>query len=483
MKSKKIIDAIGHIGDDLIENAKKPRLKKKTAGKKWLIPTVAAALVLVIGAGLFFSPDKTPIDISAKATLIAKAQYPEMLKYPEGDDRNDIYYENEFNAWSNQQREKRQKYGASVDISAFLKSSIPEFLSGAGEENLVYSPLNVYMALSMLTEVTDGQSRQQILDLLGYKDIKALREQANYIWNACYNDDGTYKSLLASSMWLRNDLAYKEKTLKSLAERYFASSYRGEMGTPEYNKALQDWLNEQTGGLLEDQIGDIKTDSATVMMLATTLYFSAKWSEWFEESQNTQDIFKAKNKDITCEFMNQTLLDNFYIGENFTAAKINFNDNQGEMWFMLPDEDTDVSKLASDKDALEFISTNGKDGAEVISDSIINISVPKFDVSSQIQMIDGLKNLGVTDIFEFATSDFSPLTDDTDVKVSQALHGARVKIDEEGCTAAAYTVFSMTGGGVSMGKEFDFDLNRPFMFVITSPNGLPLFTGIVNTPN
>ncbi len=478
MKSEKIIDAIGHIGDDLIENANKPRLKKKTARKKWLIPSVAAALVLIIGAGLFFSPDKTPIDITAKATVLQKAQYPEQIKYP--DEEN--YGAAAEDAWYKQLVEKRQKYGASVDISSFLNSSIPEFLSNAGEENLVYSPLNVYMALAMLTEVTDGQSRQQILDLLGYDDINALREQANYIWNACYNDDGTYSSILASSMWLQNDLAYKEKTLKSLAENYFASSFSGEMGTPEYNKAIQDWLNEQTGGLLEGQIGEIKTYSDTVMMLATTLYFSAKWGEWFREDDNTQDVFKAKSGNITCEFMNQTLNDSFYVGENFSAAKISFNNNQGQMWFMLPDEDVDVSKLASDKDALNFISTNGKSGAEEISDSRINISVPKFDVSSQIKLRDGLKNLGVTDIFEFETSDFSPLTDDTDVIVSDALHGARVKIDEEGCTAAAYTVITMTGGGISLGNEFDFVLNRPFMFVITSPNGLPLFTGIVNNP-
>ncbi|MBQ7799896.1 MAG: hypothetical protein IJ370_05335, partial [Oscillospiraceae bacterium] len=342
MKSDKIIDAIGSIGDDLIENANKTRLKAKKGRKKWLIPSVAAALVLVIGATLFFSPDKTPIDVAAKAGVIAQAQYPEQIKYP--DEEN--YGAAAENAWYEQLVEKRQKYGAGVDLSSFLNSSIPEFLSNAGEENLVYSPLNVFMALSMLTEVTDGQSRQQILDLLGYKDIDALRKEANYIWNACYNDDGTYSSILASSMWLRNDLEYKEKTLKSLAERYFASSFSGEMGTPEYNKAIQDWLNEQTGKLLEEQMSDIRTESDTVMMLATTLYFSAKWSEWFEESQNTQDIFKAKSGDKTCEFMNQTLLDSFYVGDNFSAAKISFNNNQGEMWFMLPDEGVDAVKLA-----------------------------------------------------------------------------------------------------------------------------------------
>ena len=483
MKSKKIIDAISGIGEDLIDNANKPRLRAKKARKKWLIPSVAAALVIVIGASFLFSPDKTPIDISAKATVLQKAQYPQMLKYPSDEEQGSMAMEIALDAWSEQEREWNKKYRASVDIEHFLKSSIPEFLSNAGENNLVYSPINVYLALGMLAETTDGNSREQILNLLGYDSIEDLRKEANYIWNACYTDDGTYKSLLASSVWMANDVNYKQSTLKNLAENYFASSYKGEMGSAEYNKAIQNWLNEQTGGLLEDQISGIETTPETVLMLASTLYFSAKWSEWFEESQNTQDIFKAKNKDITCEFMNQTLLDNFYIGENFSAARINFNNQKGSMWFILPDEEVEVSKLASDKNLLKFISTNGESGAEIMSDSQVNISVPKFDVSSQIELLEGLQNLGVTDIFDFGKSDFSPLTEDTSVAVNRATHGARVKIDEEGCTAAAYTVFSMTGGGVSMGNEYDLVLNRPFMFVITSPNGLPMFTGIVNTPN
>lgn len=477
MKSKKIIEAIGSIGDDLLESATKPHLRAKKTRKKWLIPSVAAALALVIGASFLFSPDKTPFDISAKATVLEKAQYPEMLKYPD-DDADEAAYE----AWYKEHSERGKKYRETVDISRFLNSSIPEFLSGAGEGNLVYSPINVYLALGMLAETTNGQSREQILNLLGYDNIKDLRKQANYIWNSCYNDDGTYKSVLASSLWMGNDINYKQSTLKNLAQNYFASSFKGEMGSSEYNKAIQNWLNEQTGGLLEGQIGGIKTNPETVMLLATTLYFSAKWSEWFRKEDNTQDIFKAKSGDITCEFMNQTLLDSFYKGENFSAAKIDFNNNKGSMWFMLPDENVDVSSLASDKDALKFISTNGKSGAEAIAASIINISVPKFDVSSQIKLKYGLENLGVTAVFRFESSDFSPLTDDTDVAITEALHGARVKIDEEGCTAAAYTVFAMTGGAASTGNEYDLVLDRPFMFVITSPNGLPLFTGIVNTP-
>ena len=47
------------------------------------------------------------------------------------------------------------------------------FLGGKEGENAAYSPVNVYMALAMLAELTDGASRQQILDLLGSDSLEA----------------------------------------------------------------------------------------------------------------------------------------------------------------------------------------------------------------------------------------------------------------------------------------------------------------------
>ena len=64
---------------------------------------------------------------------------------------------------------------------------------------------------------------------------------------------------------------------------------------------------------------------------------------------------------------------------------------------------------------------------------MVNYSVPKFDISSQTDLTSGLKALGITDVFDPDISDFSPMTDDMDgIFVSQAQHGARVAIDEEG---------------------------------------------------
>ena len=64
----------------------------------------------------------------------------------------------------------------------------------------------------MLAETTGGESRQQILDLLGSESITELRNNAGVLWNANYCDDGTVTSLLASSAWLSDSITYNKET-------------------------------------------------------------------------------------------------------------------------------------------------------------------------------------------------------------------------------------------------------------------------------
>ena len=66
--------------------------------------------------------------------------------------------------------------------------------------------------------------------------------------------------------------------------------------------------------------------------------------------------------------------------------------------------------------------------------------------------------------------------------VSQVQHDIRVTIDEEGVTAAAYTAMSACAAAMPPEDEVDFVLDRPFLFVLTNEDGLPLFAGIVEQP-
>ena len=90
----------------------------------------------------------------------------------------------------------------------------------------------------------------------------------------------------------------------------------------------------------------------------------------------------------------------------------------------------------------------------------------------------------MTDVFDPGAADFSPLggAASDGLYVSKLQHDARVLIDEEGCTAAAFTIASVeaTAADLDM-EEIDFTLDRPFLFAITNADGLPLFTGVVNT--
>lgn len=102
-------------------------------------------------------------------------------------------------------------------------------------------------------------------------------------------------------------------------------------------------------------------------------------------------------------------------------------------------------------------------------------------MSAQTDLIGGLKALGVTDVFDPALADFTPmLGEGVDAYVTQATHAARVRIDEKGCEGVAYTVIEADEAAPLEQDEIDFVLDRPFLFAVTSRTGQLLFVGVVN---
>ena len=267
--------------------------------------------------------------------------------------------------------------------------------------------------------------------------------------------------------------------MDALARYYYASSYRGEMGSAAFDQALQDWIDQQTGGLLKEQASGLTMDKETILALATTIYFRAKWSGEFSENNTSPDTFHANNGDVTCDFMHQSGTNTYYWSDRFSAVAKNL-ENSGAMWFLLPDEGVTPEELLADEQTMDFLLSGGESAESKYL--IVNLSVPKFDIASDMDLTASLKKMGITDVFDPSISDFSPMTDDTEAYLSQARHAARVAIDEEGVTAAAYTAMMMCGAGAPPDEEVDFTLNRSFVFAITGTDGLPLFVGVVHQP-
>ena len=256
------------------------------------------------------------------------------------------------------------------------------------------------------------------------------------------------------------------------------------MGSEEFDANLQQWLNENTNGRLTDSAGDQHFDENGILALATAITYRTKWSHAFNESNTAPATFHAATGDLTCDFMNQITSRPLYLGEHFSAVK-QYETNGSSMVFILPGEDLTASDLLTDPETMSFMLSDltGTDWENTIN-TRVNFSIPKFDVSSDFTLIEGLKELGIQDVFSDVDSDFSPMTEYSQgVFVSQINHSARVTIDEEGHEAAAFTVMTTdTSSAEEESQPIDFVLDRPFLFVTLNPDGLPMFIGIVNQP-
>jgi serpin B len=394
------------------------------------------------------------------------------------------YEENAWDAWRNDVWGQRQQIqGHTEGMTDFYTRTMAVFLEGQAGENRVYSPLNVYMALSMLAEVSEGDSREQILDLLGQTDLAALRQKNAALWNGVYLDDGAVLSRLANSLWLAEGDRWQYDTAAAdrLAKHYYASVFKGKMGDPAYDAALQAWINDQTDNLLTEQASDLQFDPDTVLALASTICFKAKWVDEFNPAATVDGKFHAAAGDVDCRYMKEGTMDFAYYGDRFTAIAQGLDDGAYRMFFFLPDEGVSVDQLIADRQMLSVM--QDPDGCGLGEYQMIRMTIPQFDVASDRDLAEGLQFLGVTDIFDAQKGNFEGILEPQteSVYVSKVDHAARVAIDEEGVTAAAYTVEVLNGAGAPT-ETLEFTLDRPFMFAITGPGNAILFTGIVEQP-
>ena len=412
--------------------------------------------------------------------LTAEAFIPKSMSYvpfpfgEHGEETGDVA------AWSNEKNARENLFHTADDLWPYYLDMMQTFLSSE-EENRVVSPVNVFFALAILAEITDGDTRAEILDELNADSLETIRKEAEAVFAVNSADDGRYISLLSASVWLSDRCRYREETLKNLADIYHASAFSGTMGSDEYNRALQEWLNRGTRGLLKEQAVNMKMPATTLLALATTIYLKAGWDEAFTEALNTEETFHGASGEEAAVFMHRTKKGAVYEGAHFTAACLPVGTSGAYMWFVLPKEGTMPADLLKDPEALEFL--RKQHSYETYEEGEVVWSMPQFDVASDLNLCEGLMEMGILKVFDSAESDFSPVfVDKRDAYVSKAQHAARVTVDEEGVEAAAFTV-------VFLGESWEepaerrilFTFDRPFLFMVAGPDGAPLFAGTVNS--
>lgn len=529
MRADQLFENIGAVDEELLArseaNAAEARRKRRL--RVIWSAAAAAAVVVIVGVAIamktgIFRNKKTPkepanntvtagsaertIDLAKDEVLgkylIASRVMPAMNTAPEVADYIDASgildsdgYKKAEAAFEDQYRpyrEKLQEYGVAKAVSpvnAFNEKAMSMLLANRGGANRTYSPINIYFALAMLSELTDGNTRAELLSLTGADTVQDLRTRANAMWEHLYKNDEHGKLILGSSLWLRekteasDEPNYNTETLQRLADYYYAASFRGKMGSAEYDNALRQWLNKQTGGLLKDAVDGISLDPETVLALATTVWFAEKWQGPFDESLTSPGVFHAADGEKQAEFMNTLLYSQlYYYGDNFVSVPLRFiSEANASMWFVLPEEGSTVDDLLTDPEVLALLEQGY--GYQKTEQALIDLTVPKFDISYSCDLCGVLEKLGVKDVFNPETSDFSSMVTDETVGyyVSEMKHSARVRIDEKGAEAAAFTEIAAFGTSLPT-EQLVLRFDRPFLFVIRSESGIPLFVGVVENP-
>lgn len=151
-------------------------------------------------------------------------------------------------------------------------------------------------------------------------------------------------------------------------------------------------------------------------------------------------------------------------------------------------KENDSTSLNSTISKLKTIELNNFESGKVTQ---ITGYIPLFKYDYQINLVEDLKSLGVTDVFDINKADFSNLTTDSGVFIGDATHKANIEFSNEGIKASAATEESGLGN-TDGGFQYNFDVplvkidltfNKPYLYLIRDKNsGEIWFVGTVYQP-
>ncbi|MDD3999368.1 MAG: serpin family protein [Bacilli bacterium] len=336
------------------------------------------------------------------------------------------------------------------------------------EENYVYSPLSIYMALSMPLEgVSSDAARLEIENLLGLEKVASQEAMKTVYQNNYYkNDDGTVR--LANSFWFKNGFPVETDFLNSLSENYYAESYQTSFNS-EAHQNIIDWINHYTEDFLSLTKEKFPIPSDAIILLLNTIYFDNKWKVSFDEKATKEGLFYTPEGTVKADFMNHKVKTSYLETDTYITAQDYF-ENNNSIVYLLPKAGNNVLDLLDYDILSEVIDYENKHLADIY------FSVPKFHYFSNFALNQPLMNLGVKEIFS-STNALDLISPSAGLFISEVKQSAGIEFSEAGVKAAAVTGVV---GTTSLPPQIV--LNRPFIYIIKDSNGIPLFVGILQNP-
>lgn len=369
------------------------------------------------------------------------------------------------------------------NMSKTLKIPLRELIRLVMKEegNVLFSPVALLMSWVVLINMTEGNTRLQLIEVLGLND-KLLKICADIKYIMTNEVDEGSECNVACSIWLNELWDIDYKVIDDLCKKNDIIVYLGRMGSEDFDKAVHKWVNENTGNMLREEVADIRLNSQMFMALYSTLYIKSSWLNKFYEDMTARGVFHLSSCDeIECDYLDKECECIVYKGTNFIAVNLELHDDY-YVSFLLPEQGVDINELLQSDACIDYLLA---DEGVTFKNARVHMKIPKFNLISKIDITRCMYDAGIQDLFDRDKPSFKPFaTKNNKLFISIMEQKTRLTIDEDGIEGASYVEYVMyTGYRTELEKleEMEFILERPFLAVV-SRYRVPLLVGVVNNP-
>lgn len=338
------------------------------------------------------------------------------------------------------------------------------------DRNLFFSPHSISSAFSLVYHGARGNTADQMAKALSYPPSDSGTVAGMLAGLAKSNDEGVRISV-ANSAWIQKEYAVLDEYVQKLDAAIRRMDFAGPGAAEEINA----WVSEHTNGLIRDLIPPGVLDCLTRLVLVNAIYFKGLWTSPFDEKRTHDADFHNLDGSISGIRMMFRKGDYRYThNSEYDAAFLPYgNRNAGSRARMLVIVPNDFVEFSQTLDSCKLAKICGQCHSHEI-----NLFLPRFKTEHTAEISKKMMELGMTDAFSSdpAVVDFSGISGERDLYISAVLHKALVDVTEEGTEAAAATAIVMRKCACIMSTP-ELRADRPFIYVIFSGSGAPLFMG------
>ena len=368
-------------------------------------------------------------------------------------------------------------------------------LRSTGEANGVVAPFGAYLALSMLAQGARSHTALAFDQALGLSGAERASEVADLRGElARYDGDPTLAAAatlpdrpllhLASRLAFTDQLDLNLDFSDSLTRTFGSVTERVDFTTPQGADALNTWVRQHSGGLVERSAVLPSRDLALVIQDVAVL--AARWRQPFMTALTTDRPFypgaRGKRSIQVPTMVGSSTSWQVAEREGWLGVRLPYSEGFVADVLLPPADGSDPAQIEPFlieelRSALDTVSTTRSAPRRVeVYLPRINLAPPPLDLRA------GITALGLAQLFD--RPDLSGITSTIPVEVSQATAQTRLVMAEAGTVAAAVTEIAMRARGVVPAETVQVQVNRPYLVRIGHvATGLTLFLAVVRDPS